>query len=306
MVAGLFILDLLKNKSKCNLIYMPELPEVETIRRGLNTKIVNKQIIGIEVKKPNLVRNKKSEFRSILHNNRVLFIDRIGKLLILHLESDNYLLIHLKMTGQLIYSFKNDLVVGGHKYSLSDNFPNKYSYIIFSFVDGSSLFFNDMRQFGYMEIVDKEGHKKARSKFGPEAGSKDFTLKKFRGIIKGRRGVLKALFLNQQIIAGIGNIYADEICFRAKVLPNRLVDTLSDSEIKRLYQATQYIIQKAIDKKGTTFKDYRDSDNKKGNFVKYLKVYGRKDKKCLVCKKDKIKKIKLAGRGTHFCPSCQK
>lgn len=285
---------------------MPELPEVETIRRGLNTKILNKQIIGIEVKKPNLVRNKTKDFKTILHNNRVLFIDRIGKLLILHLEDNNYLLIHLKMTGQLIYSFKDDLVVGGHKYSLEDTFPNKYSYIIFNFIDGSALFFNDMRQFGYLEVVDKLGHEKARARFGPEVGASEFTLKIFKSILSNRRGILKALLLNQQFIAGIGNIYADEICFRAKVLPTRAVDSLSDEEIKRLYQATQYIINKAIDNKGTTFKDYRDSDNKKGNFVKHLKVYGRKDKKCLVCKKAKIKKIKLAGRGTHFCIKCQK
>jgi formamidopyrimidine-DNA glycosylase len=210
------------------------------------------------------------------------------------------------MTGQLIYLFKDDLVVGGHKYSLSDTFPNKYSYVIFTFIDGSALFFNDMRQFGYLHIVDKAGHEKARARFGPEAGAKDFTLKQFKAIIKAKRGVLKALLLNQQIIAGIGNIYADEICFRAKVLPTRAVDTLSELEIKKIYQACQYIINKAIDKKGTTFKDYRDTDNQPGNFVKYLKVYGRKDKQCLVCKQAKIKKIKLAGRGTHFCPHCQK
>lgn len=285
---------------------MPELPEVETIRRGLSKKILNKQIVNIEIKKPKLLRNKISEFKSIINKNSIISIDRIGKLLIFKLADDNFLLIHLKMTGQLIYLFKDDLVVGGHKYSILDSFPNKYSHITFSFADGSSLFFNDMRQFGYLQIVDSLGEQQTRSRFGIEPATKNFTLTRFKAIIKNRRGVLKALLLNQQLIAGIGNIYADEICFKAKVLPNRTIDSLSDNEIKKIYQACQFIIKKAILKKGTTFSDYRDADNQPGNFVKYLKVYGRQGEICLICKKNKIKKIRLTGRGTHFCPQCQK
>jgi formamidopyrimidine-DNA glycosylase len=284
---------------------MPELPEVETIRQGLSKKVINKKITKVEVKKPNLVRNKQASFKALLNNNNILNIDRIGKLLIFVLNNNSFLLIHLKMTGQLIYSSGKDLIAGGHNFPPVDNLPNKYSYIIFSFIDGSFLYFNDMRQFGYMEIVDENNLEKIKKKYGIEPGQKDFTLKNFRAIMKGRRGVLKAFLLNQQFIAGIGNIYADEICFRTKIKPNRTVDSLSDSEIKKLYQASQYIIKKAIDKKGTTFSDYRDASNKKGGFKKYLKVYGRQNQKCLVCKKVNIKKIKLAGRGTHFCPNCQ-
>ncbi|OGY97085.1 MAG: hypothetical protein A2543_00925 [Candidatus Komeilibacteria bacterium RIFOXYD2_FULL_37_8] len=111
--------------------------------------------------------------------------------------------------------------------------------------------------------------------------------------------------MDQRFIAGIGNIYADEICWRARLLPQRRVESLSPTDVKRLYQASQFIIKKAIAKKGTTFRDYRDVDNKKGNFIQYLKVYGRSGEKCLVCK-NKIQKIRLAGRGTHLCSHCQK
>jgi formamidopyrimidine-DNA glycosylase len=287
-------------------IQMPELPEVETIRRGLSDKIINKNIVGIEIKKPKLIRNKVADFKAIINQNSIISINRIGKLLILNLADGNFLLIHLKMTGQLIYSFKKDLVAGGHNWPPVDNLPNKYSHIIFKFSDDSFLFFNDMRQFGYLEIVDNIRQQAIKNRFGIEPGTKDFTLKNFRAIMKNRRGVLKALLLNQQIVAGIGNIYADEICFRSKVLPSRKVNSLSDDEIKKLYQASQYIIKRAIDKRGTTFSDYRDASNSKGNFVKYLKVYGRQKRQCKLCKKINIQKIKLAGRGTHFCPSCQK
>ena len=134
--------------------------------------------------------------------------------------------------------------------------------------------------------------------------TKDFNWRNFKNIWQRRKGNLKALLLNQQIIAGIGNIYADEICWRAKVMPTRKVDTLTDSELKKIFQACQYIIKKAIDKQGTTFSDYRKADGHKGNFVRHLKVYGREGQKCLGCKKTIIQKIVLGGRGTRYCPYC--
>ncbi|MBU1203045.1 bifunctional DNA-formamidopyrimidine glycosylase/DNA-(apurinic or apyrimidinic site) lyase [Patescibacteria group bacterium] len=286
---------------------MPELPEVETIRRGLQKKIINKKIVNIEVIKPKLIRNKMDYFLNTLKNNYIFDIDRVGKLLIFNLAKDDlYLLVHLKMTGQLIYVLGDSYLAGGHNFPQVDNLPNKYSHIIIRFSDNSHLFFNDLRQFGYWQIVDKNQRQKIENKYGLEPGKENFKWSEFKKIFNKRKGVLKAILLNQQIISGIGNIYADEICFRAKILPDRTVDTLTESEIKILYQACQYIINKAIVNRGTTFSDYRDSDNQKGNFVRFLKVYGRAGKKCLRCKKEDIKKIKLAGRGTHYCPNCQK
>jgi formamidopyrimidine-DNA glycosylase len=286
---------------------MPELPEVETIRQGLKSQILHKPIQDIIVKKKNLVRDNLQDFQDILQDNAISQIDRIGKLLLFRLaKQEKYLAIHLKMTGQLIYSFKDKLIAGGHNLPTINDLPNKFSHIIFNFKDGSRLFFNDMRQFGYLQLLDKKSRGHVIKKYGIEPLTKNFTLSNFKNIFKNRKTILKALLLNQQIIAGIGNIYADEICFRANVLPDRRTNTLSDKELKAIYQACQYIIKKAIVSKGTTFSDYRDSENKSGNYSKYLKVYGRQDQKCIKCKKSKIKKITLAGRGTHFCPTCQK
>lgn len=286
---------------------MPELPEVETIRQGLKKQILHKPISKIIVKKTNLVRDNLQDFQAILQDNAISQIDRIGKLLLLKLaKQEKYLAIHLKMTGQLIYSFKDKLIAGGHNLPIVDDLPNKFSHIIFDFKDGSKLFFNDMRQFGYLQLLDKKSRGQIIKKYGIEPLSKNFTLANFKKIFNNRTGILKALLLNQQIISGLGNIYVDEVCFRARVLPSRRVNTLSDIELKALWQACQYIIKKAISKKGTTFSDYRDSENKSGNYSQYLKVYGRQGQKCVRCKSTKIKKITLAGRGTHFCPNCQK
>ncbi|PIR07358.1 MAG: DNA-formamidopyrimidine glycosylase [Candidatus Komeilibacteria bacterium CG11_big_fil_rev_8_21_14_0_20_36_20] len=285
---------------------MPELPEVETIRIGLSNKILHKPIRQIKILKPKLVKNKPKNFQDILRNNQIINIDRRGKLLIFNLADENFLLIHLKMTGQLIYISQNQIIAGGHNFPLAGQLPNQYSHVIFSFIDNSHLFFNDLRQFGYLKIVGHLEKEKIVAKYGPEPLGKNFSLDKFKEILSKRKGVLKPLLLNQQIIAGIGNIYADEICFRAKIKPNRKINTLTNQEIINLHKATQYIMMKAIHKKGTTFSDYRDSDNQRGNFVQYLKVYGRENKKCLRCRMANIKKISLGGRGTRFCPYCQK
>jgi len=285
---------------------MPELPEVETIRSGLNQKILHKTITRFSVKKDRLVRNSKTELQKALLNNHITHIERVGKLLIFHLDTDQFLLVHLKMTGQLIYIIGSEIVAGGHSTQNLDVMPTKYSYVVFDFHDGSQLHFNDMRQFGYIRLVDKDEKEKVKSKFGLEPLTPNFTLKNFQNTLASRKGILKAVLLNQEILAGIGNIYADEICFRAKVKPNRRISTLSTREIGELYKACQYIIKKAIQSRGTTFSNYRDSANQKGNYVQYLKVYGRAHQPCLVCKKATIKKIKVAGRGTCYCPNCQK
>lgn len=282
---------------------MPELPEVETIRQGLKEKILNQKITKVQVKKKRLVRNRLKDFLNILINNQFTNINRIGKLLILTLADHHYLLIHLKMTGQLIYVSKNDLVIGGHRQAIG-KLPNKYSHIIFTFQDKSQLFFNDLRQFGYLQIVDNT--QEIIDKYGIEPLTKEFTLNNFQDIFKKRKGILKPLLLNQTIIAGLGNIYVDEVCFQAKVLPTRQVNTLDTKEITKLYQACQQVIKKAVTYRGTTFSDYKDTAGKAGNFVQYLKVYGRSNERCLNCKQSTIKKIRLAGRGTHYCPQCQK
>ena len=286
---------------------MPELPEVETIRRGLQAKIVNKKIIKIEIHKTKQIQGDIFEFRKKLIGNSFSKVERVGKLLIFKLKKgDDYLLVHLKMTGQLIYKHQKNIVVGGHNLPISQELPNKYSHIILYFSDKSILFYNDLRQFGYFKIVSHLAKEEIRKKYGLEPLSKDFIWPNFLLAINKKSSILKSVLLNQQILAGIGNIYADEICFRASVRPDRRVSTLEDQDKKKIFQACHYIMDKAVKSGGTTFSDYRTADGNGGVYVKYLKVYGRAKQLCLKCKKTEIKKQKIAGRGTHFCPTCQK
>ncbi|MFW0862187.1 MAG: bifunctional DNA-formamidopyrimidine glycosylase/DNA-(apurinic or apyrimidinic site) lyase [Candidatus Komeilibacteria bacterium] len=286
---------------------MPELPEVETICRDLEKKIINKKIISVSVKKPNLIKQSATTFKKKLIGNKVMGVDRRGKLIILNLKSKDYLLIHLKMTGQLIYQVKDNITAGGHGLPRPEQgLPNKFSHIIFTFSDKSQLFFNDMRQFGYMQIVNKKELDNILNGYGIEPGLKNFTLDNFNNVLKNRSTSIKALLLNQKIVAGIGNIYADEICHKSGVKPMRKVNTLTSQEKRKLYQNTKLVIASAIKKRGTTFSDYVDADGHSGSFVNHLRVFGRQGENCKTCKKGVIKKIKHAGRGTHYCPNCQK
>ena len=301
---------------------MPELPEVETICRGLSREVVSKKINKISIKKRNLVKNSQSFFRKVLIGNSFVKIDRIGKLLIFVLKKSDqsekqYLLIHLKMTGQLVYCDPEKFVVGGHVNSSEEevqfikkdreNFcqPGKYTHIIFKFQDGSSLFFNDLRQFGYLKIVSDDELQDIKSKYGIEPEQPNFTFVNFKKALGVRRANIKATLLNQAIISGLGNIYVDEALFSAKIHPQRLVNSLTGQEQKLLFPSIKRIIRLAIKYNGTTFSDFVDCEGQKGNFKQKLKVYGQQNKKCKQCN-EKIQKIKVAGRGTHFCIKCQR
>ena len=286
---------------------MPELPEVETVRRGLNKNVLNKEIINIKILKPKLIKNDLEKFREILVGRSFANIDRIGKLLIFKLEKEKFMLVHLKMTGQLIFQAGNNKVMGGHLNPDSDQeFPNKFSHIIFDFGNGVNLFYNDMRQFGYLKIVDKEEVARIKEKYGIEPGKDNFTWAKFREIL-GKKGkmTLKSFLLNQQLISGLGNIYVDEACFRSKILPMRKISTLTKKEKENLFKNIDEIIREAISMGGTTFRNYRDALGGKGNFTDKLQVYGLEKNPCKICGTI-IEKIKFNGRGTHYCPNCQK
>ena len=302
---------------------MPELPEVETIRRDLEKKILNKKIKDVLVlDKRSLKGESLSVFKKELKENKFIGIERRGKLLIFKLGLNllsreggmgyfgKFLLVHLKMTGQLIYTIHDihntiQTIAGGHSDS-KNNFklPNNHTRVIFEFSDNSKLYFNDLRVFGYLKIVNKQELEKVKQKFGVEPLSIELTTSFIQSFIKNKKTILKAFLLDQKNIAGIGNIYADEICFASQVLPSRRVNTLTKEEINKILKNTKKILKLAVEKRGTTFNNYRDSDGNKGNFIKYLKVFGRKGEKCKKCGNE-IKKIKLVGRGTHYCVNCQ-
>lgn len=287
-------------------MFMPELPEVETIKRDLSKRILSQKIRLVEIRDKKVVTS--NNFVKQLIGNEVKDIERRGKLLIFVLKNKEYLLVHLKMTGQLMFKAKSksDNVIGGHSLSkMEDNFSEKFTRVIIDFGVGK-LFFNDMRRFGYMKIVKREEKEKIVNKdFGIEPLTPDFTWKNFNGLFGKRTTSIKAFLLNQKIIAGLGNIYTDEACFCAGIKPSRPVSDLSLEEIKKLFKCIPKILQLAIKNRGTTFNSFVDADGRQGSHFNFLKVYGRHKEKCKRCS-EKIKKIRLVGRGTHFCPGCQK
>lgn len=286
---------------------MPELPEVETIRRDLEKKILNKKIVQINIKLSRIIKNKTADFKKILINNKFTKLERLGKLLIIHTsQPEKLLLAHLKMTGQLIYKKQDKIIGGGHsdKNQILD-FPNRHTRVVFKFIDGSFLFFNDQRTFGYLEIINKNQLANKTRNYGVDLMNGKLEFEWFKAKIKSRKTSIKAVLLDQKFLAGIGNIYADEILFQARIKPWRKASSLNIQEVKNIFKAIKPILNKAIKFRGTTFNNYRDSDGNKGDFLRLLKVFGRSGEPCKRCKTGIIRKNKVAGRGTHYCDNCQ-
>lgn len=288
---------------------MPELPEVETVRLQLLYKLKSKKINKVKVFHDKTVRHN-STFAKKLKDKSFADIDRIGKLMIFKFkgEADLFLLAHLKMTGQFFFIDKQKQITGGgHSASFADQagLPNKHTRAAFYLTDGSALFFNDMRKFGYLELTDKAGVEKARSRFGPEPTKADFDKKHFALGLKKKNRSIKAVLLDQTFIAGLGNIYVDEALFQAKIRPDRPANNLSTKEANLLARASGAIMNRSISVGGTTFQHFKDTGGENGNYTDYLKVFGKQKTPCPRCQTI-ILKTKVAGRGTHYCPSCQK
>ncbi len=288
---------------------MPELPEVETVRLQLLRKLKGKTISAITVYHSRTILGN-TTFKRKLKGQTISHIDRIGKLLIFCFENkpDLFLLAHLKMTGQFFFIDKAGSIVGGGHEDTSGTatkFPHKHSRVSFTFGDSGTLYFNDMRLFGYLKIATQTELELTKGKYGPEPISADFDTKWFTSALKTRRTVIKATLLNQSFVAGLGNIYVDEALWRAQVHPGRRANMLTDKEAMALATASGDVLSQSIASGGTTFQHFIDTDGNKGNFTKYLKVFGKQGTSCPRCKTT-IKKIRVAGRGTHFCPQCQK
>ena len=287
---------------------MPELPEVETVRLQLKHKVIGKTIDSIEIFHQKTVAHN-ATFKRMLKGKIINDIDRVGKLLIFTFkhELDLFLLAHLKMTGQFFFVGKNgDVVGGGHSMTAADRLlPNRHTRVAFHFTDDTSLFFNDMRLFGYTKLANKEEVTKARSGFGQEPIDPAFDTKLFIAGVQKRKAPIKAVLLDQKFVAGLGNIYVDEALWRAKVLPTRIAATLSVAQAKAVAKAATDILHESIAVGGTTFQHFLDADGNKGNFTNHLQVFGKQNTPCPRCGA-LIIKTKTAGRGTHYCPDCQK
>ncbi|MGE5425825.1 MAG: bifunctional DNA-formamidopyrimidine glycosylase/DNA-(apurinic or apyrimidinic site) lyase [Bacillota bacterium] len=295
---------------------MPELPEVETVRRDLIKYLVGRRFFSTKIYDFKNVAPGAAFLARYLKGAKVLGLRRRGKLLIIDLDKegnrDRHLLIHLKMTGQLVYRQGKDIKAGGHSLggtSISEMtggfLPNKHTRAVFAFEGGAYLYFNDLRKFGYIKLsTDEELEKIISAGYGPEPGEKEFSVSYLSSILK-RKAPVKAVILNQKLIAGLGNIYADESLFAAKIDPSRSASSLKDGEIRELHRAIVNIIRKAVKARGTTFRNYVDAFGKKGKFSSFLNVYQRSGQKCPRCGR-KILKKRVAGRGTHYCAHCQR
>lgn len=282
--------------------YMPELPEVETIVRDLNKYLPNKTI------KETKILNKKTFLtpaKSVV-GRKIKKVWRRGKQIIIDLEGERHLIIHLKMTGQLIWKSATKLVVGGHPIAgVGQDLPNKFTRVIFK-LTGGELFFNDVRKFGYIKLVSDQELADISDNLGLEPLVKSFNAKKLKIALANKtKAKIKPALLDQTKIVGIGNIYADESLWLAKILPSRTVASLRDAEWTALAKAIVKVLRLSITHRGTSFSDYRDAQGSSGNFIKKLKVYGRGGAKCLKCG-NALHKSKLGGRGTVWCSHCQK
>ena len=299
---------------------MPELPEVESLRLGLKNKIIKSTILNIEILKPKLVSGngtlrkidttKAKEFKKELTGQKILNIKRIAKNLIIELENNKIIVVHLKMTGQLVFiDNKKQRILGGHPIikSYASDLPNKHTAIIFKLNSGN-LFYNDVRMFGYVlyfkDFIEAKKYGLFKN-IGLDPFDKNFTLDYFKTEIKKINRNLKSILLDQKIVTGCGNIYTDEVCFASKVLPDRSCKSLKDKEIESIYKNIKSILKSAIEYGGSSVSDYLLADGSRGNFARFHKVYGKGGEKCKICKNILERKI-ISGRSTIICKNCQK
>jgi formamidopyrimidine-DNA glycosylase len=290
---------------------MPELPEVETIRRGLDAKVAGRTVQAVEVRAPKIFIGDPD----LLEGKTLRAFDRYGKLLVVDVEGEYLLTIHLKMTGQLIWQAGEsgeggDEVVGGHpEESYLLPLPHRHTHVIFYFEDGSTLYFNDLRKFGRMELLPANGLEAHAfvQKLGPEPLEGNFTYEYLEQRLKLRpRLAIKTFLLDQTHIAGLGNIYADESLFRAAIHPNRPAGRLSPGEVRNLFDAIQETIEIALAYGGSSSQHYVDAVGNKGTFLKIANVYRRTGQDCNRCPQGVIERLKIGGRSSHFCPVCQR
>jgi formamidopyrimidine-DNA glycosylase len=282
---------------------MPELPEIETIRRGLQGRILNTKIVQFEVLSAKSFRGEKAH----VLGRKFVKIDRKGKALLMRLDDGMTIMAHMRMTGQMIVVGAGERFAAGHP---DGNFvaemPSKHTRVWFGFEDGSHLYFNDLRKFGFLALLDEKSLKNDRflQELGPEPwdmSEADF----YEALQRHKSAPIKATLLNQKVVAGLGNIYVDEACHLTRIFPGTLTGKLSRAQSDALLQNARKVMQDAIDAGGSTMKDYVRADGTRGNYLdKFARVFRRDGEACLTCGTT-ILKTRVAGRGTHYCPKCQ-
>ncbi len=266
---------------------MPELPEVVTIKKDLEKNILNKKIVEIKINRPEVIKEPSLPvFKKEIIGERIKKIIRRGKLLILELKRNKFLIIHLRVNGWVKYGQQAE----GAR-------------IVFKFSNQQCLSYVDSRLLGHLQLRSDYKDLNFIKKLGPEIF--DLTASQFKEMVKKRKGNIKSLIMNQNFLAGLGNIYAQEALFLAEIDPRRQAFSLSDKEIELLYQKIKAVLKEAIKYRGSSVDVYRDPEGKKGKMEARLKVYKKDKKNCLRCG-NKLARVKISGRGTCFCPGCQR
>lgn len=287
---------------------MPELPEVETIRIGLAKLLPGLVVEAVDYYWPKSFPNAPADVKQFLIGAKVIDVHRRAKVLIINLSSKYSLIVHLKMTGQLVFVGKQRFGAGHPNQDLVNELPAKATRVTITFTDGSQLFFNDQRKFGWMrllptiEIPEIDFFKK----FGPEPLESDFTDKLFIDrLMRRKNSNIKAVLLDQTVLAGVGNIYADESLWGAKIHPSTIVAVIPRSKLSSLHHSLIDVLRLSIEKGGSTDRNYVDSEGKRGSYLSFANVFRRDGQPCSHCGST-IEKTRVAGRGTHYCPVCQK
>lgn len=273
---------------------MPELPEVETVRRSIEPRVAGERLRGVRLYFPGCIEGIDPErLAPQIAGKRIERVERIGKYLVFPLEGGERLAVHLRMTGRLQLTSCEAPGIG------------PYTRLLFEFESGRALRFDDIRKFGRVIWFESATTLEERLRVGPDPLSPEFTLERFRSVLAGRRRPVKSLLLDQRLIGGVGNIYADESLFAAGVAPWRQAMSLTPREAEALWRALGETLREGVEYKGTTLRDYVDGDGRPGAYGERLRVYGREGKPCPRCG-GPVARVKIGGRSSFHCPRCQR
>lgn len=295
---------------------MPELPEVFTIVEDLKTKISGHKILDVDSDWPKLIKEPNYEdFKKQIKGLIIERIERYGKNIIINLTRGKTLLIHLKMTGHPLVSTcwefakgkltKKKLEECKEPDAIDLDPQNKFVHLGFTLDKGKNLLLSDVRKFAAVKLVEKSKLPEIFKDLGIDALDQGLSLVKFKELIQKQRGMIKKVLMDQSIVAGIGNIYSDEILFDAKINPKKIVSSLTPKELKKIYDSMKKILNEAIKRRGTSISDYRDTAGERGSYGDIRKVYRKEGIPCPKNCGSFIKRISIAGRSAHFCPTCQ-
>lgn len=280
---------------------MPELPEVETVRRNLATVLPGRRVEAVEVRSPHCLAEPDPElFRRSLTGRTIRGVGRRGKYLLLDLDGGFVLAVHLRMTGRLVYE-----VPGTGPAAAGETAPDPHTHAVLRLSGGGRLSFRDVRKFGRLYLTPSLSSLLPAGKLGPEPLEEGFTPEALASRLKGRQARVKAMLLDQRVVAGVGNIYADEALFLAGIHPERRAGSLRKAEVERLHAAVRQVLEEGIRHRGTTFSDYRDGFGEPGGYGERLAVYGREGAPCRRCG-GPVSRIRSGGRSSYFCPACQR